>query len=167
MPADRPGHQNSGRFAVRIKPATRPKRLATDLKCAASMPEGRGVRPGIARRIGQVLRTAPVRPPCTGEISKTETDGEDRDEENKHGIRPLAAPAIFSLPGYDNIMNLNAEKLGYLRKPVGSEAAAEPINTRSRAPSCAIRNSGKTPNHALWKDRAGQTDPSTAPATRC
>ena len=58
------------------------------------MPEHRGVRSGIAGRVGQVLRMAPVRPPRKRGISNTETGDEDRrlDEKSQHRIRPVVAP---------------------------------------------------------------------------
>ncbi len=91
--------------------ALRRKRPAASSKCPASVPEHRGVRSGIAGRVAQVLRVAPVRPPCRCGASKTETSDEDRrlDEKSKHRICPLVGPATCSLPGCDNIMILNAE----------------------------------------------------------
>jgi hypothetical protein len=124
------------------------------------MAEHRGVRPGIAR-VGQMSHAAAVRSPRKCGVSKTETGNEDcrLDQKGKHRIRPVIALAIFSLPGGDNFMNLNAENLATCGKLLCSEAAAETVSASSRAPSCAIRLSRKTPNRALWKNPAQQIDP--------
>ncbi len=103
-------------FTTRNSPSgrtSRRKHPAANSKCPAGMPERRGVRSGIARGVGQVLRAAPVQPPCICGISKTETRDEDRrlDEKSKHRIRPVVAPAISSMPSCDNIMILSAENL--------------------------------------------------------
>lgn len=107
-------------FTIRNSPSgrtSRPKHPAANSKCPAGMPERRCVRSGIARGVGQVLRAAPVQPPCICGISKTETRDEDRrlDQKSKHRIRPVVAPAIFSLPSCDNIMILSAENIATCR----------------------------------------------------
>jgi hypothetical protein len=168
MHADCAGHQHSGRLAVpatvHLNPiASCPKRPATDLKCAASMPERRGVRSGTARRVAQVLHAALARPPCINDVSKTEASDEDRrlDEKRKHGIRPLAAPAIFSLPGCDHIMNLDGEKPCYLRKLLWGETAAKIVGASSRTPSCGFATGFAAYDAASPCRRRGKPEPAT------
>jgi hypothetical protein len=88
---------------------------------------------GIAR-VGQMSHAAAVRSPRICGVSNTETGNEDcrLDQESKHGIRPVIALAIFSLPGCDNIMNLNAESLAICGKLLCGEAAAEMVSASSR-----------------------------------
>jgi len=88
------------------------------------MPERRGLRSSISRRVGQVLRTTLVRPPCPCGVSKAKTHNKDRrlDKESLHRIRPIVTPTIFSFLSCDDIMILNAENLATREKVLSNKA---------------------------------------------
>ena len=158
LPVQKLRQQDSDHFAVlaiRTRPGPIAPARAAYSKCPASMPERRGVRSSISRRMGQVLRTTLVRPPCACSVSKTKPDDKDRrlDKEGQHRIRPIVIP---------DMMILNPENFATLGKSFEQQKhVAEIVNACFQTPSCAIRHSGKTPNHELRRNRAGQIDHAT------